>query len=437
MIERISALLWSDVTLALLLGTGLYFTIRSRLCQVRLFGRGMKAMFGRQGKSSGGLSQFQTMSATLAATMGTGNLVGVATALTIGGAGAIFWMWLSAFLGMAVVYAENVLGTRYRTKTADGSFAGGPMGYLERGVGSKALAVCFAVCCVLVSFGMGNMAQTNAMAGALRTAFGVPGWVSGLAAAVVMYGILAGGVKRLGKAATALIPALSLCYLLGALVVLVRFRAALPDAFGAIFRGAFGISAVGGGISGAAIRRCINIGLRRGVFSNEAGLGSAPLLHSTAAADDPATQGACGMVEVFLDTIVCCTVTALVLLTSGAAESGVDGAPMVMAAFSAALGKAGGWFVSAAVTLFAVGTLIGWSCCGLHAARYLSPRHGESVYRVVFPAVCLLGATTALTAVWSLSDCFNALMLFPNIAGLLLLRHRVFTAKPLDKKRLM
>lgn len=422
--EWLNALIWSDLTLILLLGTGLYFTLKLRFCQIRKLGYGFSLLFFGGKRNRDGLSQFQTAATTLAATMGTGNLVGVATAIAIGGAGAVFWMWMSAFLGMALVYTENVLGAKYRIRDEDGIWQGGPMAYLEHGVKSRPLALVFSAFCILASLGMGNMVQTNAVAQSLSV-LAVPDWICGVVTAALMALILIGGVRRIGTAATCLIPAVSLCYLLGAAVVLVMHAGAIPAAFSEIFRGAFGLAAVGGGVTGAAVRKCINIGLRRGVFSNEAGLGSAPLLHSNAAEENPEVQGACGMAEVFLDTFVCCTVSALVLLTTGAVDAERNGVEMLQTAFSQSFGAFGAWFVSASVVLYAVGTLIGWSCCGLCAARYLSPDWGESVYRILFPACCFVGATTSLTAVWTLSDCFNGLMLLPNLFALLCLRKEV------------
>ncbi len=424
LIQKLNALIWSDVTLVLLLGTGLYFTVKLRFCQAAKLKRGFSVLFCGKKGSEAGVSQFQTAATTLAATMGTGNLVGVATAITIGGAGAIFWMWMSAFLGMALVYTENVLGAKYRRRDENGAWQGGPMAYLEHGVGSRPLALLFAFFCVLASLGMGNMVQTNAVAQSLSSLH-IPAEITALVLAVGMAVILFGGMERIGKAAVCLIPPVSVCYLLGALIVLLLHADAIPAVCSEIFRGAFGLSAAGGGVAGAAVRSCINIGMRRGVFSNEAGLGSAPLLHSNAAEEDPDIQGACGIAEVFLDTIVCCTMTALVLLTTGAAQSGTDGALMLRAAFSESFGACGAWFVTAAIALYAVGTLIGWSGCGLCASRYLSPKWGESVYRLCFLACCFVGATTSLTTVWTLSDCLNGLMLLPNLIALLLLRNEV------------
>ena len=428
MLERINTLIWGNLLLCLLLGTGLYYTVRLRGFQLWGMGKVLGRTFSgcrRNTAGSGRISQLQAISAALAATMGTGNIVGVATALTVGGAGAVFWMWISALLGMLLVYAENLLGSLFRYRCPDGSWCGGALAYLERGMNSRPLALAFAACCVLASLGMGNMAQVNSIACAAREGFGLSPAVCGLVTAALGGGIVLGGVRRIGKAAQSLILPLSALYLLCGTVFLILRREMLADAFCSIFRGAFGLTAVGGGISGAAVRRCMNIGLRRGVFSNEAGLGSASLLHAAAEAEDPKLQGMCGIFEVFADTMLCCTMTALVILCSGVTDPGLDGAVLVMEAFSVRFGSFGRIFITLSVMLFAFATLIGWSICGESAARYLSPRWGSSVYRLCFLAACMIGAVQDLTLIWQLSDLFNGLMAFPNLIGLIGLRRHV------------
>lgn len=428
MLETVNSFIWSDLLLCLLLGTGLYYTVRMGGFQFRGMGRVLRCSFSgcrSRTAGSGRISQLQTMSAALAAAMGTGNIVGVATALTVGGPGAIFWMWVSALLGMLLVYAENMLGALFRYRCPDGSWCGGALAYLERGMHSRPLALAFAGCCVLASLGMGNMAQVNSIAGAAREGFGIPPAVCGMVTAGLAGIILLGGVSRIGKAAQSLILPLSGCYLLWGAVFLILQRDMLGDAFSSIFRNAFGLTAAGGGISGAAVRRCVNIGLRRGVFSNEAGLGSASLLHAAGESEDPCVQGMCGIFEVFADTILCCTMTALVILCSGVTDPGLDGAALVMAAFSVRFGAGGRLFVTLSVILFAFATLIGWSVCGEAAARYLSPAWGSCVYRLCFLAACMIGAVQDLTLVWQLSDLFNGLITFPNLIGLIGLRRHV------------
>ena len=329
MIEQWSNWVWGNGLLVLLLGTGGYLTIRTRFFPIRCVRSIFRSTVGsllRQPKqtqrSAGTMTQFQTCSTALAAAMGTGNIIGVAAALQIGGAGAVFWMWISALLGMLLTYGENVLAMQYCRLDARGERIGGPMAYLAYGLRAKPLAVVYAVFCIAASLGMGNMTQSNAIAGACLQAAGVPVWVTGLAVAGILTVVIFGGAKRIGYVTQWLMPVLSLGYMLAALLVICKNGAALPGALREIVLGAFGMRAVGGGISGAAIRRCMIIGLQRGVFSNEAGLGSSALVHSHADSKDAAAQGMWSMVEVGFDTIVCCTLTALALLTAGGSEGG-------------------------------------------------------------------------------------------------------------------
>ena len=345
MIEQWSNWVWGNGLLVLLLGTGGYLTIRTRFFPIRCVRSIFRSTVGsllRQPKqtqrSAGTMTQFQTCSTALAAAMGTGNIIGVAAALQIGGAGAVFWMWVSALLGMLLTYGENVLAMQYCRLDARGERIGGPMAYLAYGLRAKPLAVVYAVFCIAASLGMGNMTQSNAIAGACLQAAGVPVWVTGLAVAGILTVVIFGGAKRIGYVTQWLMPVLSLGYMLAALLVICKNGAALPGALREIVLGAFGMRAVGGGISGAAIRRCMIIGLQRGVFSNEAGLGSSALVHSHADSKDAAAQGMWSMVEVGFDTIVCCTLTALALLTAGGSEGGTC-MDWILTAFSQIFGR--------------------------------------------------------------------------------------------------
>ena len=351
---------------------------------------------------------------SLAAAMGTGNIAGVATALTLGGAGAVFWMWAAALLGMGLIYAENVLSCHYRRSGRTGAAA-----YLRDGLHSPVLAGCFAVCCVAASFGMGNMTQSHAMAQTLQAAWGIPLPVTGMIAAVLTGAVILGGAKRIGKFAAAAVPAVTAVYLLAAGIVIFRCKDQLGGAFAEIFRGACGMDALTGGISGAAVQRSVTVGVRRGVFSNEAGLGSSGLLHGEADGDDPAFLGACGMLEVFADTFVCCTATALVILCSGAA--GADGAALVLQAFRIGIGAAADWLLPPVIAVFALCTLVGWSYCGSSALQSLTGGRYLTAYRLVFCAAVLLGAMLRLEAVWMLADIANACMAYCNLPGILLL----------------
>lgn len=427
MIEFINDLVWSDVLLILLLGTGLIITLRLRFFQITRFPQIMKntlfSLFGdRSVRKSGknGISQFQTMSTALAATMGTGNIIGVASALVTGGPGAIFWMWISAILGMALVYGENYLGTIYAKNGI-----GGTPAYLEHGTGKKYLAVLFCLFCSFASLGMGNMTQINSISGAAYDAFGIPTIYTGIVCAMITFAIISGGIRRIGKVSQYLIPILSLLYIAAAIVTISVNYEEIPRAFGDIFRGAFGIKAIGGGVSGEIIRRSINVGLRRGVFSNEAGLGSSSLLHSGTEAPVPKKQGQWAVSEVFLDTIVCCTLTALAVLVSGALSSGKNGAPLITEAFSGVMGSFAPFFTALSILLFAFATIISWFYCGECCVKYIFGQKAIGIYRIIFTACVVIGAYSKLETVWLLSDIFNGLMAFPNLAGLFLLRKKI------------
>lgn len=432
LLETVNKIVWSDFLLILLLGTGLYFSIKLKFFQIfrirHIFKNTVGSLFKEKStvKSSdgGSISQFQTLSTALAATMGTGNIAGVATALTLGGAGAIFWMWVSAFLGMALVYAENYLGTIFRKKQGD-CWCGGPMEYLERGTGRKFPAVLFAVFCVLASFGMGNMTQVNSISSSLSDLFGVSPFVTGTVCAALAFAVISGGIKRIGKASQYLIPILSVVYISASVVIIIKNRSNMPDTIKNIFTGAFGVSSVGGGICGAAVKRCISTGLRRGVFSNEAGLGSSSLLHSASDNQDPHRQGLWAVAEVFIDTIICCSLTAFAVLSSGVSGSGRDGVVLVTQAFRTVMGNAAPVFMSVSVSLFAFATLISWFYCGECSVRYLFGRCGVPFYKILFVFFAFIGSLAELRAVWTVSDIFNGLMALPNLAGLIILRKYV------------
>ncbi len=428
MLTLINDLVWGKPLLILLLGTGLIYTLRLKFFQIRKFPFIMKKTFfslfkdktALKSRDCDSISQFQAVSAALAAAMGTGNIAGVATAITLGGPGAIFWMWVSAIAGMALVYGENYLGTVYRRKK-HGRWYGGPMAYLENGAGSKRLACLFAVFCAFAALGMGNMTQVNSISSALDGCFGIPPLATGIAAAVMAGIIISGGIKRIGSASQALIPFLSIVYIAVSAYAIICNIENVPGAFSLIFKEAFGIREVGGGISGAVISKSVNAGLRRGVFSNEAGLGSSAVLHSSADCNNPGQQGMWAVFEVFADTIVCCTVTALVILTTGAADSGKDGVLLVTEAF----GRISPYFIAAAVAMFAFATIIGWFYCGECAVTYLFGDSGIPFYKFIFTAFIVVGAVSKLEAVWMVSDIFNGLMAIPNLTGLIILRKEV------------
>ncbi len=410
-LSTVSRLLWGSGLVGLLLGTGAYCLVRDRWAPFR----SLRLLFSRRERSkSHAHTPFQACMTSLAAAMGTGNIAGVATALTLGGAGAVFWMWMAALLGMGLIYAENVLGCHFRQNGAAGAAA-----YLRYGLQSPRLAGCFAVCCTAASFGMGNMTQSHAMAQTLQAAWHVPPLLTGMAAAGLTALVILGGAGRIGKFAAAAVPAVSIVYLIAAGAVILRCRAQLPGAFSAILRGAFGMDALTGGISGAAVQRAVTVGVRRGVFSNEAGLGSSGLLHGEADGDDPAFLGACGMLEVFADTFVCCTATALAVLCSGADSA--DGAALVLQAFRIGIGTAADGILPPVIAVFALCTLVGWSYCGSTALQSLTGGRFLTAYRILFCIAVLPGAMLRLEAVWMLADIANACMAYCNLPGILLL----------------
>ena len=447
--DMVHAFVWGVPMLALLVGTGVYFTAKTRLFQLRHIGLWLRRTLfscftgeARRKSSGQAVSPFATMCTALAATVGTGNIAGVATALTIGGPGAVFWMWISAFFGMMTAFAENTLGMLYRERGPDGAWRGGPMLYLKKGLHSPFLAAAFALSCVLASFGMGNMSQCNSIAGGLSGIFGVPPLVTGIATAALLGAVMLGGLKRVTRVTETLVPFMALFYMGGALVVLWCRREYLPQACGQILACAFDWKAGTGGAAGYGIAQALRTGVSRGVFSNEAGLGSSVMVHAAADAKEPCEQGMWAVFEVFFDTIVMCTMTALVLLSSGvydAAQYGAaagtpllaqlaTGAQLTAAAFSTVFGPPGGGFVAVSLVLFAFSTLLGWSYYGQRAAEYLFGEHAAPVYRALFLAAAVLGCTMRLDLAWALSDTFNGLMALPNLIGVLALRREALGA---------
>ncbi len=421
LLEHLNAILWGDGLLVLLVGIGLYCLCRGGWRPLLR----MHHLFRKHAPSDGrGLSLWQASSASLAAAMGTGNIIGVAAALQLGGPGAIFWMWMAALLGMLLLYAENVLGCLYRRTLSDGRQVSGAIAYIRYGLGSPKLAWLFACFCCLAAFGMGNMTQSNAMAGTLEAAFGLPPLGTGLAAAVLTGAVILGGAKRIGRVTQCLMPAVSLLYLLLAGIVLWRCRDALPHAVQSIFTEAYRPSAAVGGGTGAALSHVISIGVRRGIFSNEAGLGSSSLLHGDADCHNPEQLGLLGMLEACIDTFLCCTVTALVLLCSGV-PCRMDSNALILAAFRQGLGTAADCLLPPIIALFALATLIGWSYCGSTAFGYLTNGRFLAVYRILFCLAAVLGAVLELEVVWILADMANACMLYCHLPALLLLQDTV------------
>ena len=405
-LEAMDAVLWGHGLVAMILMMGTFCLTYGHFLPIR----SLRAL-RRQGRSGGhGQTPFQACMTSLAAAMGTGNIVGVTAALAAGGPGAIFWMWAAAVPGMGLIYAENVLAARYRRGETAGAVA-----YLRWGLGSRGMAAGFAVCCVAASFGMGDMVQSRAMAGTLAAAYGVPPLVTGLAAAAVTAVVVFGGAGRTGRFTAHVMPLVTLVYLLAAAVVTARGTVPLGDVLHTIVTDALDFRAAAGGIGGAALA----VGVRRGVFSNEAGLGSSGLLHADADAASPAFLGACAMLEVAADTLVCCTATALAVLTSGVPVG--DSAETVYAAFRTGLGGAADWLLPPVIAVFALCTLVGWCHCGSHALRGLTGGRGLGVYRAAFCLAAVIGACTGESLVWTLADIANACMAWINLPGILLL----------------
>lgn len=391
---------------------------------------------GRKTEKEHSISQFQSFCTALAATLGTGNITGVATALIFGGPGAVFWMWVSAFFGMMTNYGENYLGIRYRYKDKKGRWVGGAMVYMERGLNSRFLAVLFAVCCLIASLGMGNMVQGNSMAKGLETAFGIPPFITGSACMILLAVIVTGGVKRVAALTEKLVPCMAGIYLLGALAVLAANWQAVPKAMEMIFTQAFQIRAGVGGAAGYTVRQALRMGVARGIFSNEAGLGSSVMAHVQSDVESPQIQGMWGMLEVFIDTIVGCTVTALVILVSGVYQpelyldqisrgiEPVDGTTLTGQAFAAVI-PWGAQFLAAATALFAFATIAGWSYFGEQTAAYLGKEKGAMIYRYVYILLTLPGCLLAPSLIWDLSDAFNGMMALPNLVALFFLGKQV------------
>lgn len=429
MLSYINEFIWSYIVLGLMLFTGIMFTFGTGIYQLRRALHIFKSTLGNRSclnKGSGEMSPFQAFTTSLAASMGTGNIVGVAVALAIGGPGAIFWMWISAFLGMMTAYAENNLAAKY---SRHGS---GSLGYIYHASGSKIITSAFALFCVLGSFGMGNMAQSNSSAAALYAGCGIDARVSGIVIMILCGTVIFGGVKRIGEVTEKLIPILSLIYFIAAAAVIFLNHHALPAVFSTILRGAFGIDAATGGVCGAMLKSALNEGLRRGAFSNEAGLGSMPMLnaHSGCKGDE---RGCWAILEVFADTIIFCTLTALVILVTDSYKEGSGGAGTIIDAFESSLPNGAGALVSICIALYGFATLMGWCCCGESCFSFLTKGKGIAIYRILFITLAGAGALFRAEMVWTASDIFNGLMAIPNLVCLIILSREVI--KGVRKKR--
>ncbi|MEK4138454.1 sodium:alanine symporter family protein [Kurthia sp. FSL E2-0154] len=415
---EVSGVLWGVPLIVLILGTGIYLTIRIGFLQIRLLPTALKLVFSKNHDKSaeGDISQFQALTTALAATVGTGNIVGVATAVILGGPGAIFWMWVAAILGMATKYGEALLAVKYRVKDEKGQMAGGPMYYLERGLKQKWLAVLFAFFGVIASFGIGNGTQSNSVAGVVSNTFNVAPWITGIVLTVVVGLVILGGISSIGSVTAVFVPVMAIFYLLAGLIVIFTNITDVPAAFGIIFKDAFSFSAAGGGAVGAAIR----YGVARGIFSNEAGLGSAPIAAAAAKTDLPGRQALISMTQVFLDTILICSITGLTIVMSGVyTNKDMAANELTTAAFDTFLGAWGPYVVAIGLVFFASSTIMGWAYYGEKCLQYLvkTPIAG-TIYRIIFVLFVYVGATSSLDLVWTFSDVANGLMAIPNLIGL-------------------
>ena len=426
LISDIQHLCWNPLTLCAFMGTGLYFSIKTNFFQLRHPLLIFRSTFGKVGKhkATDGISPLAALSSSLAACMGTGNIIGVATALSTGGPGAVFWMVISALLGEMTCCAENILGIEYRVKNERNEWLGGSMTYIEKAFSSRKPACIFSVFCIASSLGMGNMTQSNAIASALCTSKRITPLAVGIALAALTGLIIFGGVKRIASTTEKIIPFASAVFILALLAVIIKNCRNIPQSIGMIFKGAFGLDSMLAGGVGYGISKAMRTGIARGVFSNEAGLGSSPIVHSAADVRDSVTQGMWGITEVFTDTVLMCTLTALALLTSGAWNTALSPTQMNSAAFGTVMGSFSSKFVSASLCVFAFATVIGWAYYGEKAAEYAFGEKAVTPYRAAYLICIVIGAASKLETVWALSDIFNALMAIPNLAALIILRKK-------------
>ena len=427
-IEQASDILWNSLLLFLLVGTGVFFTIRLRGVQLRRFGEGVHRVFGNftlRGKKADdqGMSSFQALATAIAAQVGTGNITGCATALVSGGPGALFWVWVSAFFGMATIYAEAVLAQRYRT-TVNGKVTGGPAYYIRaafKGTFGKVLAGVFSVLIILALGFMGNMVQSNSIGDAFHNAFGMSHLAVGIVVAVIAAFIFLGGVQRIAAVTEKIVPIMAAFYIVGCVVILVMNYKALPNAFTQIFVLAFNPQAMAGGVAGVTVQQAMRFGVARGLFSNEAGMGSTPHAHALAKVNHPREQGAVAILGVFIDTFVVLTLTGLVLITSGLIPDGLTGTALTQAAFSQAFGGFGPVFIAICMFFFAFSTIIGWYFFGQSNFKALFGEKALPVYSVIVVVFILVGSTLKVDLVWAMADFFNGLMAVPNLLALLAL----------------
>lgn len=459
-LSNVNDFVWGPVMLVLLVGTGVFLMIRLKFRPLRNLRYALRQVFSKHSirkehnDDAGDISPFQSLMTALAATIGTGNIVGVATAMTLGGPGALFWMWVSAVFGLATKYGESVLAVYYREKDQRGEMSGGPMFSIKNGFKVKwlgtILAGAFAVFAVIASFGIGNLTQINSIADAVLGTFNIPTWVTGLVIAVLVGIVLLGGIQSIGKVSSKIVPVMAVFYAIGCLIVIIMNFDSLPAGVGQIMNSAFSPTSILGGVAGFTFASALRFGVARGVFSNEAGLGSAPIAAAAAKTDHPCRQGYINMTGTFFDTIIVCTLTGLAIAGSGvlgSLDAGgelVTGASLTIAAFGSVMGPVGSYIVTIGLILFAFSTILGWSYYGEKSLEYLTHSiRARYIYRAIFACVVFVGAITSLKIVWNFSDTANGLMAIPNLICLLVLSKVIvrqtddFDAKFLKREKMM
>lgn len=425
LMQHINDFVWGPPLLLLLVGTGVYFTLRLGVFQVSKLPTAFRLIFSSDQSGQGDVSSFAALCTALAATVGTGNIVGVATAITTGGPGALFWMWVAAFFGMATKYAEGFLAIKYRTKDANGQAAGGPMHYITLGMGQKwkPLAVFFAISGVLVALlGMGTFSQVNSIASSMSASFGLAPQLVSIVTAISIAFFIFGGIEKISDISTKIVPFMAILYILASVAVLALHWEQLLPTLALVFKSAFTPAAAVGGFAGATVQQAIQRGIARGVFSNESGLGSAPIAAAAAKSDNPVEQGLISMTGTFIDTLIICTLTGLTILVTGQwSVEGLVGAPLTQAAFASVFGQPGALALTISLVLFAYTTILGWSYYGERCIEFLFGTKSILPYRLVFVAMVALGGFLKLDLIWTIADIVNGLMALPNLIALLAL----------------
>ena len=438
LLDTVSGIVWGPITLSLLLGVGIYLTFGLKAFPITNMAYGFRSLFKKDGKQSDGdISSFQSLMTALSATVGTCNIAGVATAIFLGGPGAIFWMWVTALFGMATKYCEAFLAIYFRERNSKNNIVGGPMYYIKNGLDKKYhfLAYLFAAFGMVAAFGIGNGVQVNSVSQVINIEFGVSQSIIGFTIAVLVAFVILGGIKSIGNVASKLVPIMSLLYVLGGLIIIIDNYSLIPKMFFLIINSAFTETAATGGFAGATISMAVRFGVSRGVFSNEAGLGSSPIAHAAAQTNNPAKQGSISMLEPLIDTLIVCSITAFVVLISGEWLSGINGAALTTSAFDQGLPVFGKYIVIFGLILFAFSTIIGWSYYGEKCAEFIFGEKVIPIYRLLWIIIIPFGAIIKLNLVWLIADIMNGLMAIPNLIALILLSPLVFskTRKLLSK----